>query len=135
MKKLVATAAIAGALALAAPAFSAAKLPNACKLVSAAQYHKVIGADLGGRIHTSEGTSTCIVGLKMVTAVGPATASVRAQMKSGLAKVPGIAVGGFSKTNGGLYAIKGNVLVTMGPAGNVPKAKLVTLMKFALAKL
>ena len=137
MKKPLVAAALAATAALAAPAFGATGTPNACKLVTAAQYKKVVGAVT---LKTSEGVSTCLVGKKIVTAVGPSSPAVLDQIRHGmLPKAPGIKLGGFATSGLALYAVSGKWTVTMGVGPNgfavVTPAKLIQLMKLALAKV
>ena len=137
MKMPLVAAALAATAALAAPALGAAGTPNACKLVTAPQYKKVVGAVT---LKTSEGVSTCLVGKKIVTAVGPSSPAVLDQIKHGmLPKAPGIKLGGFATSGLALYAVSGKWTVTMGVGPNgfavVTPAKLIQLMKLALAKV
>ena len=136
MRKSILAAVGMSSMALAVPVFSA-PLPNACDLITAAQDERVIGPV---QLRNLEGTGTtvCIVDGKLVTSVSPANSgAINALNHSGFITIPGIPVGRYgSKAPRSLYAIKHHVVVEIRVASGatVSKAKLVRLMKLALAR-
>jgi len=136
VKKLIVAVALGVAASFAGSASAVVGNKPACKLITAAQYKKVVGPVT---LKTSEGVSTCLVGKKLVTAVAEIGPLFLPSMRTSPDVVPaaGLKDAFFSKRNGGLYALKGRYLMTLNtaPGYKLARPKMVALMKLAVAKV